>query len=149
MSGPPGIVYQTWRSISSLHRRQFIFFNSRIISLSYTSHDPRNKIFLTSKSWFKFLDVTESKNKCLKNTILLVLSASVRFLPANFRFTDSLFGAASRPTWSEPPSSFVRSCRIIRHGRKFTRLNVRRMSHSPGIVYQTPRSFHTLIPFFF
>ena len=33
---------------------------------------------------------------------------------------------------------------IIRHGRKFTRLNVRRMSHSPGIVNQTPRSIRSL-----
>ena len=32
------------------------------------------------------------------------------------------------------------SLTFVRVSRKFTRLNARRMSHSPGIVNQTPRS---------
>ena len=69
MSGPSGIVYQTWRSIRSIHCPQYFFFK------------------FENDAW---------------------------------------------------------SCRIIRHGRKFTRLNVRRMSHPPGIVSQTSRSIRSI-----
>jgi len=49
----------------------YIVHNFFFRCLSCMSHDPRNIIFLTRKSWFQFLDDTESKNQWLKITILL------------------------------------------------------------------------------
>jgi len=51
-------------------------------------------------------------------------------------------------------STFGELLLFIRHGRKFTRLNVRRMSHSPGVVNQTSRTIRSflitlLLPIFF
>ena len=73
MSGPPGIVYQTWRSIRSVHCWQFFYFNSRIMhgqAFQICHIIQEIKKNWTRKSWFKFLAVTVSKNKWLKITYI-------------------------------------------------------------------------------
>ena len=119
MSGPPGIVYQTWRSIRSIHWWHFSFrlSNMTVYSFHTLSTISRKKMFLTRKSWFTFLDVTESKNQWLKITIVLGPVSVCSFPVPSFLHTSytidrcnhlhicyPFFGAASRPTWSEPPT---------------------------------------------
>ena len=112
-----------------------IFFNSRMMVKPFIHVTwSKDKKVLTRKTWFKFLDVTESRNQWSKAPIFLVLSIHVwlqqthifttfkvrryvrRYVPSIDRLTIHLpssthtlylIGAASRPTWSEPP--FLRS----------------------------------------
>jgi hypothetical protein len=61
MSHSPGIVYQTSRSIRSIHCRHFYFFNSKILVKPF-ARSKSFKFLLVRKSWFSFPTITESKS---------------------------------------------------------------------------------------
>ena len=87
------IVYQTSRSIRSIHCRQFFFLFENLGKAlrSNISPNPSVIIFLARKSWFSPPTITESN-------ITINHPSQARLI--------------CRPTWSEPPS-LIRSCRII------------------------------------
>ena len=64
MSGAPGIVYQTSRSIRSIHCRQFYFFKFENLgeALHSFTRSKSSKFLLARKSWFSFPTITESKS---------------------------------------------------------------------------------------
>ena len=134
MSHSPGIIYQTSRSIRSIHCRQFYFFNSKILVKPFIhSPIPRFPFFLlTRKSWLSLhprhwiqeylfhkysIQVRSGivKTTCMSNKSLYLIEFyfywRVKIVIILMHFT--IYPSRAMPTHMERTTVLVRSCRII------------------------------------